>query len=308
MRNRLFVGAAILLIAASFAEWFYFYEDIDLEPDPAAGPLAGEMRFLPNSVAEMSVYQYDIARSCPAFGALLKCPGEYPRTRVNPQLGLRYLDIVRVVVVTDPFPLTIVTVRNPISAEAVFAPYLWERLTKSDDDGKKIYVDASNRTGYWIRGRRIVIAEPDKLKQLGKSPSATPLATKMTSLIQKADFSKPELHFCDFDPPSGGDIAYAPGTKAEYSAEFHIALSDAGSPVTILSELDYQTPTNLRVQIGCKSAAAANKLARALRKPETAERLGPFRNCFINVAGATVTLETAIAPCDIRNLPELVAQ
>jgi len=309
-KRRARASAAILfviLLAGGIGSWLYLRDDTEPEPDPASGPLAGEMKFLPDSVTDLAVYQYDIARACSAYTALLKCPGDYPRTRVNPVLGLGDLDIVRVVVVTDPFPLTIVTMRNSISAEAVFAPYLWERLTKSDEDGKRIYVDKSTKTGYWIKGRRIIIADPEKLRQLGKSPNAKPIASKMSSLIQKADFSKPELHFCEFES-SGGDFAYAPGTKAEYSAVFHIAVCDAGSPVTILSELDYQTPTNVRVQIDCESAAAANELAREFRKPETLERLGPLRNCVVKVAGSTVTLQAAIAPCDIRDLPKLVAQ
>jgi len=312
-KKRTKFAAAILfclaLLAGGIGAWLYLRSDtddyFDAEPDPTAGPLAGEMKFFPDNVTEIAVYQYDIARSCPGYAEIHKLR-QFNDARTAFSFEPNFpteLDAVRAVFVSAPISLAVVTLRHSVSAEELFPPQMWDRLVKSSENGRTIYVDGLH--GYWLAGRYLVIGEPSLLRQIRKAPNAKSLTGEMLTAIRKADFNQPELHLALFDQ-LGGDFGYAegPGTKSEFTSKFHHALIHADRAVVILTELDYQSPLCARIRLFCTTSGDNQRLAQALRDPETNQKLGPLRDSTITIDAREVTLQATMPPSDIYNLPE----
>src|SRR5579871_3443113 len=146
----------LVALATGVGAWLYFGAGADQEteqdPDPNGISLAGEMTFLPNSVTEFTVYQNDIARSCPAFGIVRRYGEDPDRLAFAEGPG----PSVRSVVVSKPFPMTILTMRNVVSPKAFFGPKAWAQVTPWREGGKTVYFDG--RRCYWFVGRRVAAA------------------------------------------------------------------------------------------------------------------------------------------------------
>jgi hypothetical protein len=302
-RRRTWIAAGVTLVAIAVGVWLYFEltSDID-DPDPRGGPLAGEMRFLPNSTTALSVYQYDVARSYPAFAELQNCRSTSPRAVGKLfQAGIAP-DIIRAVVVTQPVQMSVLTLRREISPEKFFGAWTLERTNSSRYRGGRLHLNGEK--GFLISPKHIVIGDSKVIGDVLDGPLKGPLSNAMQAAITMSDFDKPELHLETMTQfPEGGAFGVSEGTKRDFSMQFLFGLMEGKSPATILTDVDYQSPMNLRVRIFSANAADAKNRAKYFMESERAKVLGPLSSPLVEVKDTTVTLRKIIQPCDMINVP-----
>jgi hypothetical protein len=276
------VGLLLLIVlgGGGFAAW-YFMRD--------TGPLAAEKKYLPDSISSISIYQLDKIKSSPAYADILKCSNQQQRFAFVKTSGGKELDVVRAVVAAAPYPITILTMRNPVTIKDVVDAT--DQPTESKESGKTIY--SVGERGYFIDGKLVVMSTPGWLRHLLNLPHDLVLSDTMKTAFEKADFNKPVVHLRSFDDENRG--------QANVQGNFSLL---GPPPQSMVMESDYQSPASIQMKFICKDANAANAMGQLFRgTTQAVQAFGPLKDSTVEVNDTTVSLRATIKASDLCNMP-----
>ncbi len=231
----------LLIGGGGFAVWYFGFKKDD-------GPFGAEKKFLPDSLSVVAIYQIDKIKSSPAYGELAKCSNQKNRFAFAKTTGGKDLDVLRAVVVAEPFAVTILTMRNAPTIKDIVDD--GSPVTESKENGKTIY--AVGGRAYHIDGKQVVIATPDWLKHILNLPHAMVLPDDMKQALARCDLSKPM-------------VTIVTKSKLKMQSAAFVG-TDEVPPEAYSFEADYQLPMQVQFKVFYKDVAAANKSADEARK------------------------------------------
>jgi hypothetical protein len=261
----------LVLGGGGFAAWHYLLKD--------HSPLAAERRYLPAGLSSIAIYQYDAFRSSPAYAEIRKCPTFKSQLSFAVTPGGKELDIVRAVILSQPYQLAILTMRNSVTIKELIDDS--EQATESKHNGKTIYTVGER--GYFIDGKQVLVAKPAWIEHTLDLPSASAIPESLQKAITQADLTKPQVQIQTYDQDN---------RAMSQGQTFPGPLGDP--PQAMLIEVEYQNPIVFQMKFVCKDAAAANKMAEGFRGPAGQNTFGLVSNVTVDVKDATVIMRATM--------------
>jgi len=254
LKIALIIGCVVLFLlvligGGGFAGWYFIFKD--------TSPLAGEKKYLPDSISMIAIIQVDKIKSSPAYAEMSKCPKFKDQFAFAKTPGGKDLDVVRaVVVVGQPIAVTILTMRNaPAIKDIVDAD---AQIAETKENGKTMYT--VGQQAYFIDGKRVVIATPANLKSILNPSHEATVPDDMKKALAISDFSKPMVSIVSMTEIKKRLLGGRPGLATGAQEQF---------PEVVSVEADFQLPMKVQLKLTCKDAAVANKAAEEARMPNS---------------------------------------